>query len=126
MRRGQHLPEQVHYEEESSFSKVDGCCKGEGELLLQERADKQINFDGKLLTDLGGFGKVNRLVVVAAQEKDNQLLCVTKTYDSTGKTEAEAVGKTLEDWGSLPPAELQLCKPKLPPITDGSTQIPDQ
>ena len=59
----------------------------------------QINFDGKLLTDLGGFGKVNRLAVVAAQEKDNQLLCVTKTDDSTGKTEAEAVGKALEDWG---------------------------
>ena len=59
----------------------------------------QINFDGKLLTDLGGFGKVNRLAVVAAQEKDNQLLCVTKTDDSTEKTEAEAVGKALEDWG---------------------------
>ena len=57
----------------------------------------QINFDGKLLTDLGGFGKVNRLAVVAAQEKDNQLLCVTKTDDSTGKAEAE--GKALEDWG---------------------------
>ena len=53
----------------------------------------QINFDGKLLINFGGFGKVNRL---AAQEKDNQLLCVTKTDDSTGKTEAE--GKALEDW----------------------------
>ena len=58
----------------------------------------QIKFDGKLLTDLGGFGKVNRLAVVAAQEKDNQLLCVMKTDESTGKTEAEAVGKALEDW----------------------------
>ena len=35
----------------------------------------------------------------AAQENDNQLLCVTKADDSTGKTEAEAVGKALEDWG---------------------------
>ena len=59
----------------------------------------QINFDGKLLADLRGFEKVNRLAVVAAQEKDNQLLCVTKTDDSTGKTDAEAVGKALEDWG---------------------------
>ena len=59
----------------------------------------QINFDGKLLTDLGGFGKVNRLAVVVAQEEENQLLCVTKTDDSTGKTEAEAVKKALEDWG---------------------------
>ena len=56
-----------------------------------------LNFDGKLLPDLEGFGKVNRLAVVAVQEKDNQLLCVTKTDDSTGKTEAE--GKALEDWG---------------------------
>ena len=59
----------------------------------------QINFDGKLLTDLGCFGKVNRLAVVVAQEEENQLLCVTKTDDSTGKTEAEAVKKALEDWG---------------------------
>ena len=59
----------------------------------------QINFDGKLLTDLGGFGKVNRLAVVVAQEEENQLLCVTKTDDSTGKTEAEAVKRALEEWG---------------------------
>ena len=59
----------------------------------------QINFDGKLLTDLGGFGKVNRLAVVVAQEEEIQLLCVTKTDDPTGKTVAEAVKKALEDWG---------------------------
>ena len=57
----------------------------------------QINFDGKLLTDLGGFGKANRLAVVVAQEEENQLLCVTKTDDSTGKTETKAVKKALED-----------------------------
>ena len=34
--------------------------------------NSQINFDGKLLTDLGGFGKVNRLAVVVAQEEENQ------------------------------------------------------
>ena len=28
---------------------------------------------------------MNRLAVVAVQEKENQLLCVTKTEDSTGK-----------------------------------------
>ena len=59
----------------------------------------QINFDGKLLTDLGGFGKVNRLAVVIVQEAENQLLCITKTEDATGKTEAVAVGKVLEAWG---------------------------
>ena len=38
----------------------------------------QINFDGKLLTDLGCFGKVNRLAVVVAQEEEIQLLCVQR------------------------------------------------
>ena len=35
----------------------------------------QINFDGKLLQELGGTEKVNRLAVVAVQEEENQLLC---------------------------------------------------
>ena len=59
----------------------------------------QINFDGKLLTDLWGFGKVNRLAVVIVQEAENQLLCITKTEDVTRKTEAVAVGNALEAWG---------------------------
>ena len=33
------------------------------------------------------------------QEAENQLLCITKTEDATGKTEAVAVGKALEAWG---------------------------
>ena len=35
-----------------------------------------MNFDGKLLQELGGIEKVNRLAVVAVQEEENQLLCV--------------------------------------------------
>ena len=34
----------------------------------------QVNFDGKLLKDLGGFDKVNRLAVVLVQEEENQIL----------------------------------------------------
>ena len=49
-------------EEGTARVKEDFSCK-----------DGQINFDRKLLTYLGGFGKVNRL--------ENQLLCVTKTED---------------------------------------------
>ena len=41
---------------------------------------------------------MNRLAVVAAQEAENQLLCITKTEDATGKTEAVAVGRALETW----------------------------
>ena len=100
----------------------------------------QINFDGNLLTYFWGFGKVNRLAVLIVQEAENQLLCITKTEDSTGKTEAVEVGKALEAWGikkvccltslpveertlltkkigSLPPANLKVCKPHLPQAT---------
>ena len=59
----------------------------------------QINFDGKLLQELGGTEKVNRLAVVAVQEEENQLLCVTKTEDSTGKVEADAVKEAINNWG---------------------------
>ena len=57
----------------------------------------QINFDGKILPGLGGFGKVNRLAVVLVQE-ENKILCITKTEDSTGKVEAEKVKEVLESW----------------------------
>ena len=42
----------------------------------------QVNFDGKLLPDLYGFQKVNRLAV---QETENQILGIIKTVDATGK-----------------------------------------
>ena len=58
----------------------------------------QINFDGKLLPDLYGFGKVNRLAVVLVQEDHNQLLCIAKTSDATGRTEAVAVKAALDKW----------------------------
>ena len=58
-----------------------------------------INFDGKLLQELGGTEKVNRLAVVAVQEEENQLLCVTKTEDSTGKVEADAEKEAINNWG---------------------------
>ena len=58
----------------------------------------QINLDGKLLSDLGGFGKVNRLAVVLVQEQDNKILCISKTENATGRTEAEMVKQTLDDW----------------------------
>ena len=51
----------------------------------------QVNFDGKLLKDLGGFEKVNRLAVVFVQEAENQILGMVQTEDSTGEVEAEAV-----------------------------------
>ena len=58
----------------------------------------QINFDGKLLPNLEGFNSVNRLAVVLVQKDDNKILCIARTDDSTGKTEAETVKKALDDW----------------------------
>ena len=56
----------------------------------------QINFE---LEGLGGTERVNRLAVVAVQEEENQLLCVTKTEYSTGKVEADAVKEAINNWG---------------------------
>ena len=42
---------------------------------------------------------MNRLAVVAVQEEENQLLCVTKTEDSTGKVEADAEKEAINNWG---------------------------
>ena len=57
----------------------------------------QINFVGKLLPNLHGFGKVNRLAVVLVQHPENKILTVAKLESSTGKVEAESV-KVLDRW----------------------------
>ena len=56
----------------------------------------QIIFDGKLLPDLGGFGKVNRLAVVLVLGDEKNILCISKIEDSTGKMEAEMAKETLD------------------------------
>ena len=58
----------------------------------------QINFDGKLLDDLYGSQKVNRLAVVVVKELENQILGIIKTVNAKGKVEAEAVKRTLDTW----------------------------
>ena len=58
----------------------------------------QINFDGKLLPNLYGFGKVNRLAVVLIQHPENKILSITRTESSTGKVEAETVKAVLDEW----------------------------
>ena len=58
----------------------------------------QVNYDGKLLPDLGGFGRVNRLAVLLVQEEGSKILGITKTKEATGKAEAEAVKELLDDW----------------------------
>ena len=61
----------------------------------------QINFDGNFwgIWGEGSFDKVYKLAVVAVQEEGNQLLCIAKTDDSTGKVEAATVKEALDNWG---------------------------
>ena len=58
----------------------------------------QINFDGNLLPNLHGFGKVNRLAVGLVQHPENKILTVAKLESSTGKVEAETVKEVLDRW----------------------------
>ena len=44
----------------------------------------QVNFDGKLLNDLYGFQKINRLAVVVVQELENQILGIVITDNANG------------------------------------------
>ena len=48
------------------------------------RADQAsyINFDRKLLPDLGGFGKVNRLAVILVRESESKILSIAKTNEA--------------------------------------------
>ena len=43
--------------------------------------------------------QVNLLAVVDVQEKEDQLLCITKTTDATRRVEAAAVKEALDNWG---------------------------
>ena len=43
--------------------------------------------------------RVGPAAIVAVQEMENQLLCITKTTDATGRVEAAAVKEALDNWG---------------------------
>ena len=58
----------------------------------------QISFDGKLLKDLFGPEKMNRLAIVLVEEPESQILGIMKTADGTGRIEAEAVKRVLDTW----------------------------
>ena len=58
----------------------------------------QVNFDGKLLAELGGFWKVNRLAVILIQEDNSHILGIPQTDNSIGRAEAEMVKEYLDSW----------------------------
>ncbi len=58
-----------------------------------------IHWDGKLIPDLTGKEKVDRLPVVVSGSNISQLLVVAKLPSGTGESQATAVYDAIEDWG---------------------------
>ena len=58
-----------------------------------------VHWDGKLIPDLIGKEKVDRLPVLVSGEGTSQLLTVAKLPSGTGKAQAAAVFEAIEDWG---------------------------
>lgn len=58
-----------------------------------------LHWDGKLMNDLTGDKKVDRLPIIVSGCGTEQLLCVPKLSSGTGKSMANAMIATLTDWG---------------------------
>jgi hypothetical protein len=58
-----------------------------------------IHWDGKLLPDLTGKEKVDRLPVIVSGEGVSQLLAVPKLRTGTGQAQADAVADVVRQWG---------------------------
>ncbi|KAK6185944.1 hypothetical protein SNE40_008071 [Patella caerulea] len=58
-----------------------------------------VHWDGKLLPELTGKDKVDRLPVLVSGMGTSQLLTVAKLPTGTGKAQADAVVAALRDWG---------------------------
>lgn len=57
-----------------------------------------VHWDGKLMTDLVGHKKVDRLPVIVTGADNEQLLGVPKLNSSTGEEQANAVVELLKEW----------------------------
>lgn len=57
-----------------------------------------VHWDGKLLVDLTGKEKVDRLPVLVSSGGKSQLLAVPKLLSGTGEAQAQAVMNTLKQW----------------------------
>lgn len=58
-----------------------------------------MHWDGKLLCDLVGKQKVDRLPIIISENKEFQLLSIPKINHGTGRNTAQAVYNTLVEWG---------------------------
>lgn len=60
-----------------------------------------VHFDGKILPDISGKNKVDRLPVIVSNKNGNQLLGVPRIQNGTGKEICSAVFDIISDWGLL-------------------------
>jgi len=58
-----------------------------------------LHWDGKLMYDLTGDEKVDRLPIIVSKCGTEQLLCVPKLPSGTGKAMADALLDTVTEWG---------------------------
>jgi hypothetical protein len=58
-----------------------------------------LHWDGKLMQDLTGDEKVDRLPIIVSGSGTEQLLCIPKLSTGTGKAMADAIIDTLSEWG---------------------------
>ena len=77
--------------------------RAQGSARLKEEFQGQVplvvHWDGKLLSDLTGKERVDRLPVLVSGKGVSQLLTVAKLPSGTGKAQAAVVHRALEDWG---------------------------
>lgn len=68
-----------------------------------------LHFDGKILPDINGTQKVDRLPVIVSNRNGEQLLGIPRTPDGTGEDIASAVYDVIDDWGLLPNIQAICC-----------------
>ncbi|KAK2705764.1 hypothetical protein QYM36_015958 [Artemia franciscana] len=78
-------------------------CPKEDTARSEETTDVPlvVHWDGKLIPDLIGKEKVDRLPVLVSGKEVLQLLTVAKLPSGTGEAQASAVFGAIEDWGIL-------------------------
>lgn len=66
---------------------------------LRNQDNFVLHWDGKILPDIIGTEKVDRLPIIISSSGSEQILRVPKMGSGTAKNQAEAIVKTLFDWG---------------------------
>ena len=65
---------------------------------FQPNTTLTVHWDGKLMPDLTGTEKVDRLPVLVSTMGDSKLLAIPKTLNGTGQAVAQAVHSSIREW----------------------------